>query len=124
MVHDSVPREASAIDQELEGELQPGIHLPPPRLALAFFSSFLQNYEIINALHLTVAVILFVQNRGLYRTDHENIHNIFLFFFLAGPWFEGVDKHFYEVSNPSDGSRTVVCLKHPKFQLGLNFPMT
>lgn len=46
MVHDGMSWEAGTVDEQLEGELQPGVHLPPPRLALAFFSSFLVIKEL------------------------------------------------------------------------------
>lgn len=42
VVHDLMSRQASAVHQQLEGELQPGIHLPSTGLAFAFFSSSLR----------------------------------------------------------------------------------
>lgn len=41
MIHNSMAREACPIDKELDGKLQPGVHLPPPGLSFAFFSPFL-----------------------------------------------------------------------------------
>lgn len=43
MIHDFVPWQSGSVHQKLEGEFQPGIHLPASGLPLAFFSSFLRN---------------------------------------------------------------------------------
>ena len=42
MVHDVGPGQAGAVDEQLEGELQPRVHLPAARLALAFLAAPLQ----------------------------------------------------------------------------------
>lgn len=42
VIHNLVPRQTSGVDEDLEGELQPGVHLPSSRLSFAFFSSSLE----------------------------------------------------------------------------------
>lgn len=46
VVHDLMSGEAGGVDEELEGEFQPGVHFPSSGFALAFFSTTLKCNEM------------------------------------------------------------------------------